>query len=87
MNALNNFILIEGVEKAGEVDGIIISSDDRRAVRYVTGIVKSIGSQSVLAGEVSPGDSVMFDDSAGHTMLLEGVKIRVVRDRDIVLVL
>ena len=81
MKAIGNYILVKAeVVKAKRTEGgLMIAKNNREDVRYIEGLVKSVG--DILSG-IKEGDTVYFDRTAGNPIgdLREGLKIISIRD-------
>ncbi len=69
MKALGEYIVIKPEKEEIESGGVILSSKTDKNVRYVKGVVESVGGK---VKEVSPGDVVYYDKMATSEMRISG---------------
>ena len=82
--AIGKFLLIDPVkEELKNSIGMIVSSNDDFQIRYRKATVVSVGGQ---VETIKPGQTVYFDRSGGHQVIVNGQTLSVVVERDIVLV-
>ena len=82
MKAIGNFIIVTDEEVVQKNNlGLIISEEADQNIRYIEGLVMSVGDQ-VKAVEV--GDRVYFDKIAGSRIRLNGKKYIAIRQSDVV---
>lgn len=82
MKAIGNFIIVTDEEVVQKNNlGLIISEEADQNIRYIEGLVISVGDQ-VKAVEV--GDRVYFDKIAGSRIRLNGKKYIAIRQSDVV---
>ena len=82
MKAIGNFIIVTDEEVVQKNNlGLIISEEADQNIRYIEGLVISVGDQ-VNAVEV--GDRVYFDKIAGSRIRLNGKKYIAIRQSDVV---
>jgi len=79
-----NIIITKIVEKETTEGGLILSSSDRKDIRYKKAKVISAGTD--VAG-IKDGDEIMYDGSSGYSLMLNGVSYSVIYERDVAIVL
>jgi len=85
MRPISKYILIEPIEEEIRTDsGILLTNDEAQRRRYHKGKVHSVGNE--VQGIVE-SDEVYYDFRNAHTLLIEGKKITVIQERDVVVVL
>lgn len=84
MRVINKYVVIDKVNEQVETDfGLILSESDVKGIRYKKGVVISPGH---MVDTVSEGDVVMYDGSAGYTVMVSDRQLTVIQERDIILV-
>jgi co-chaperonin GroES (HSP10) len=82
---INKYIVISKVDEQLKTDsGLLLSQEDAKNFRYMKGTVISVGHE---VHTVKDGDSIYYDKSAGHTLLIENEPFTVIREADVVVVL
>ena len=86
VKTLNDFIIIEETEQATRLteSGLELTIDQLGDIRYIEG---KIISENASIEVLKKGDKILFDKVAGHQIDLEGGQYKVIRLRDIVLIL
>ncbi len=85
MRPISKFILIEPIEEELKTEsGILLTNDEAQRRRYHKGRVHSVGNE--VQGIVD-NDEIYYDFRNAHTLLIEGKKITVIQERDVVVVL
>lgn len=69
MKALGEYIVVTPLKDEIESGGVILSSKTDKNVRYVKGVVDSVGAKVT---EVEPGDNVYYDKMASSEMRIDG---------------
>lgn len=69
MKALGEYIVVNAITDEIESGGVILSSKTDKNVRYVKGIVESVGNKVT---EVKTGDHVYYDRMASSEMRING---------------
>jgi co-chaperonin GroES (HSP10) len=85
MRAINKYIIIDKVSEEMKTEsGLLLSGEDANEFRYNKGIVVTPGTN---VETVKEGDTIYYDKSSGHTMILQDKKYTVILERDVVVVL
>ena len=85
MKAINNYIIIENIkEEPKKTNGLIISDNHTKDIRYLKGRVISFGN---LTEGLKKDDVIYYDRHAGHNIEFEEKLYQVIRQGDVVLVL
>tara|TARA_B100000768_G_scaffold157939_1_gene156265 strand:- start:906 stop:1163 length:258 start_codon:yes stop_codon:yes gene_type:complete len=85
MRPISKYILIEPIEEEIRTEsGILLTNHEAQSRRYHKGKVHGVGNE--VQGIVE-SDEVYYDFRNAHTLLIEGKKITVIQERDIVVVL
>ena len=85
MKAINKYIIIDKVSEEMKTEsGLLLSGEDANEFRYNKGIVVTPGTN---VEAVKEGDTIYYDKSSGHTMILQDKKYTVILERDVVVVL
>lgn len=85
MKPVAKYILLNHIEEELKTDsGILLSGDEANKRRYHKGTIVSVG-EEVKA--IKKNDVIYYDHRGSHTLLIEGVKITVIQERDVVVVL
>ena len=85
MKPISKYILIQHIEEEVKTEsGILLSGDEANKRRYHKGKVISVGEE---VSAVSKDDAVYYDHRGAHTLLIEGVQVTVIQERDVVIVL
>jgi co-chaperonin GroES (HSP10) len=64
--------------------GLMLSGDDANDFRYKKALVINPGTN---VDTVKEGDTIYYDRSSGHTMILQNKKYTIILERDVVVVL
>lgn len=84
MKAINDFIIIEPVkEEPKKVGGLILTEKLNEDVRYIKAKVLSVGDQTQ---GLNFGDNIFYDKHAGHDIMHDDKRYKVIRLRDVVVV-
>ena len=84
MKPISKYILLNHIEEEVKTEsGILLSGDEANKRRYHKG--SNISWRRSKA--VSKGDVVYYDHRGAHTLLIEGVQVTVIQERDVVIVL
>lgn len=85
MKAIGNYIIVTDEEVVQKNNlGLIISEEADQNIRYIEGLVISVGDKTVA---VEVGDRVYFDKVAGSRIRLKGKKYIAIRESDVVVTL
>lgn len=85
MKVLNKFLLIEKiVEQKTAKSGLILSGEEYQDMRYHYGIVVEPGINVV---GISIGDKIMFDKVHSYDVVIDGNRLTVLQEKDVVCVL
>lgn len=85
MRAVNKYIIVETiVEEIKTESGLMLSGDDANDFRYKKALVINPGTN---VDTVKEGDTIYYDRSSGHTMILQNKKYTIILERDVVVVL
>jgi co-chaperonin GroES (HSP10) len=64
--------------------GLLLSQEDAKGFRYMKALVISVGHE---VHTVKEGESIYYDKSAGHTLLIGNEPFTVIREADVVVVM
>ena len=85
MRAVNKYIIVETiVEEMKTESGLMLSGDDANDFRYKKALVINPGTN---VDTVKEGDTIYYDRSSGHTMILQNKNYTIILERDVVVVL
>lgn len=85
MRAIGSFVVVKTEkEEVKNSMGLIMTEANEKTIRYKLGTVVSCGDG---VSNISKGDQVYFDSAAGSDIRIEGEKLVVLHDRNIVVVL
>ncbi len=85
MRAVNKYIIVETIiEEMKTESGLMLSGDDANDFRYKKALVINPGTN---VDTVKEGDTIYYDRSSGHTMILQNKKYTIILERDVVVVL
>jgi co-chaperonin GroES (HSP10) len=85
MRAVNKYIIVEKISEEMKTEsGLLLSGVDANEFRYKKGSVVEPGN---CVDTVQAGDTIYYDKSSGHTIVLEDKKYEVILERDVVVVL
>jgi co-chaperonin GroES (HSP10) len=82
---INKYIVISKIDEQLKTDsGLLLSQEDAKSFRYMKALVISVGHE---VHTVKDGESIYYDKSAGHTLLIGNDPFTVIREADVVVVL
>jgi co-chaperonin GroES (HSP10) len=82
---INKYIVIKKVDEQLKTDsGLLLSQEDAKDFRYMKANVIKVGHE---VHTVKDGDSIYYDKSSGHTLLIGNEPFTVIREADVVVVL
>ena len=85
MKPISKYILLNHIEEEVKTEsGILLSGDEANKRRYHKGKVVSVGEE---VNAIAKDDVVYYDHRGAHTLIIEGVQITVIQERDVVIVL
>ena len=85
MQAINNYIIIEKIkEESKKVNGLILTNNEKKDIRYLKGHVISVGNQT---DGLKPNDKIYYDKHAGHIVEYNDKTYYVIRQQDVVIVI
>ena len=85
MKPINKYIVIKKVEEElRSGSGLILSQEDASNFRYAKAEVVKVGTNVDVIAE---GDTIYYDKSSGHTMLIENEPYTIILERDVVVVI
>jgi len=85
MKPINKYIVISKIDEELKTEsGLLLSQDDASNFRYAKAKVVKVGSNVDV---ISEGDTIYYDKSSGHTMLIEDRPYTIIQERDVVVVL
>ena len=86
IKTLNDYLVIEEVEQATRrtESGLELTIDQLGDIRYLEG---EIVAENASIDVIKKGDRILYDKVAGHYIDLEGTTYKVIRLRDIVIIL
>ncbi len=85
MRPIDKYILIEQIEEELKTEsGILLTNEEAQRRRYHKGKVISAGSNVC---NILPTEEIYYDFRNAHTLLIEGQKVTVIQERDVVVVL
>ena len=83
--AIGSFVVLEKQkEEVKNSMGLIMTEANEMNLRYKLAKVKSVGDD---VSDISSGDNVFYDSAAGSDIRINGEKLTVVHDKDIVVIL
>ena len=87
MKVLNDFVLVskEVVETEKAASGLLLSSSNIEDMLYQEG--KVVDKSPLLSFDLEIGSIIVFDKSRAHTVKLDGVFYRLIREKDVALIL
>jgi chaperonin GroES len=85
MQAINNYIIIEKIkEESKKVNGLILTNNDKKDIRYLKGHIISVGNQT---DGLKTNDKIYYDKHAGHMIEYNNKTYYVIRQQDVVIVI
>jgi len=85
MKAVGTYVLIKPVnEEIKNSSGLIMSGKEKDMTRYKKAVVEKVGDQITFVNE---GDTIFYDKSGGHEIVIDQNLFVVLSGRDIVVVL
>ena len=85
MKPISKYILSESIEEELKTEsGILLTNEEAQKRRYQKGKVYSVGTE---VETIHANDEIYYDVRNAHTLLIEGKKITVIQERDVVVVL
>lgn len=81
MRAIGSYILIKPIEEQIKSQGIIITGDEAKTLRYKKAKVIKVGNE---VSAVKEGDEIYYDRAAGNQLILQDTYCLVIRERDVV---
>lgn len=85
MKALGNYVVLQQEkEEVKSQSGLIMTEANEKSIRYKLATIKSVGDD--ISG-LNVGDNVYYDSAAGSDIRINGLKMTVVHDNNIVVVL
>jgi co-chaperonin GroES (HSP10) len=84
MKAINNYIIIQKIkEKPKKQNGLFITDNHTKDVRYLKGKIISVGN---LTEGLKENDIIYYDRHAGHGIEYADTLYHVIRQQDVVIV-
>ena len=84
MKAVNNYIIIEKIkEEPKKQNGLLITDNHTKDIRYLRGKVISVGN---LVKGVTNDDVIYYDRHAGHGVEYNQTMYHVIKEQDVVIV-
>lgn len=84
MQAINNYIIIEKIkEEPKKQNGLLITDNQSKDIRYLKGRIISVGN---LTEGLKENDTIYYDRHAGHGIEFSGILYHVIRQGDVVIV-
>ena len=85
MRPISKYILVEPIEEELKTEsGILLTNEEAQRRRYHKGKVYSVGNE---VETINKDEEIYYDFRNAHTLLIEGKKITVIQERDVVVVL
>jgi co-chaperonin GroES (HSP10) len=85
MKPINKYIIIKKINEEVETEsGLLLSSKDVSDMRYAKADVVKVGTN---VDTVLEGQTIYFDKSSGHTLLINNEPYTIIREADVVVVL
>lgn len=86
IKTLNDYLVIKEVEQATRTteSGLELTIDQLGDIRYLEG---EIVAENASIDKIKEGDRILYDKVSGHYIELEGSTYKVIKLRDIVLIL
>ena len=84
MQAINYYIIIEKIkEEPKATNGLLITDNHTKDVRYLKGKIVSVGN---LTEGLNEGDIIFYDRHAGHGIEFDNSLFHVIKQQDVVVV-
>ena len=84
MKPIGKYILIDAIHEEMETSsGLLLSAEDTKAFRYRKGIVVESGTE---VSAIVKGDTIYYDNMAGHSMMIKDIQYTIIREADVVVV-
>ena len=84
MKAVNNYIIIEKIkEEPKKQNGLLITDNHTKDIRYLKGKIVSVGN---LTEGLKENDIIYYDRHAGHGIEYADTLYHVIRQQDVVIV-
>jgi co-chaperonin GroES (HSP10) len=84
MQPIGKYILIHPVNEEMETQsGLLLTSDDVGEFRYRKANVVASGTE---VQAIASGDTIYYDNRAGHSMMIKDIQYTVIRETDVVVV-
>lgn len=85
MRPISKYILIDPIDEEIKTEsGILLTNDEAQRRRYHKGKVQAVGNE---VNTIKTNEIIYYDFRNAHTLLIEGKKITVIQERDVVVVL
>jgi len=85
MRPINKYLIIKKIqEEVHTSSGLLLSAEDTAALRYSKASVIAPGTE---VSEIKKGDTIYYDNRAGHSMIIEEETVTIILERDVVVVL
>lgn len=85
MRPISKYILIDPIDEEIKTEsGILLTNDEAQRRRYHKGKVHAVGNE---VNTINTNEIIYYDFRNAHTLLIEGKKITVIQERDVVVVL
>ena len=82
---INKYIVVQKLEEELKTEsGLLLSQEDASNFRYAKAEVVKVGTNVDVIAE---GDTIYYDKSSGHTMLIENEPYTIILERDVVVVI
>lgn len=84
MQAINHYIIIEKIkEEPKTINGLLITDNHTKDVRYLKGKIVSVGN---LTEGLNEGNIIFYDRHAGHGIEFNDSLYHVIKQQDVVVV-
>ena len=84
MKAIGNYIIVKDAPRVvNKTAGGLELTDKHEDIRYIEATVVSCGENVNI---IRPGNTILYDRVGGHNIVLKGEVLKIIRDRDVVIV-
>ncbi len=84
MKPIGKYILITPINEEMETEsGLLLTTEDTAEFRYRKATVVSAGTE---VEAIKDGDTIFYDNHAGHKMMIKDIQYSVIRENDVVVV-
>lgn len=85
MQAVNKYIIVQVIKEEVKTEsGLLLTANEAEKFRYKKARVVNPGTN---VDTVKEGDTIYFDKSSGHTVVLNNNKYTIILERDVVVII